>query len=48
MVELAIMAAYLLILGFGGIISDYVFPHIKPIRDYVEKLMDEKEKNGEE
>lgn len=42
MVELAIIAAYLLILGFGGIVADYVFPHIKPIREYVDKLMEEK------
>lgn len=43
MVELAIMAVYLLILGIGGIVADYIFPHIKPLNDYVNKLMEEKE-----
>lgn len=45
MVELAIMTVYLFILGIGGIVADYIFPNIKPINDYVNKLIEEKERN---
>lgn len=43
MIELAIFDVYLFILFMGGILADYIFPHIKPLNDYVNKLMEEKE-----
>lgn len=38
MVELLILAGFLVILGVGGLISDYIFPHIKPLNDFIDKL----------
>lgn len=38
MVEFMILACFLLILGFGGFIADYIFPHIKPLNDFIENL----------
>lgn len=38
MVELCILAGYLLVLALGGIISDYVFPHIRPLMGYINTL----------
>lgn len=35
---LAELAAFLLILGVGGFIADYIFPHIPFIRRYLETL----------
>jgi len=43
MVEFAILAGYLLILTTGGVIPDYILPHIKPIMRWIDKLCAEKE-----
>ena len=36
-------AAISFLLFIGGIISDYIFPMIKPLDDYLRKLAEEKE-----
>lgn len=41
-VSMAVIAGYLLVLGFGGIVADYVFPRIKPLADWVDGLVQEK------
>lgn len=41
-VSMAIIAGYLLVLGLGGIVADYVFPRIKPLADWVDGLVREK------
>ncbi|RKI66948.1 hypothetical protein D7V91_11410 [bacterium 1xD42-67] len=48
MVELAIMAAYLLILAVGGCIADYILPHIPFVERYIESLpaFDDDEEGG--
>lgn len=38
MVELAILSVFLLILGIGGLIADYVFPHIGPLQRRIDSL----------
>lgn len=38
MAELLILPVYLLILGVGGLIADYVFPHIPPLERFIESL----------
>ena len=38
MVELAILSVFLLILGIGGLIADYVFPHICPLQRWIDSL----------
>ena len=38
MVELAILSVFLLILGIGGLIADYVFPHIGPLQRWIDSL----------
>ena len=38
MVELAILSVFLLILGIGGLIADYVFPHIGPLQQWIDSL----------
>lgn len=37
-VDLAILAAFLLILAAGGFIADYVFPHIPFIERFIDSL----------
>ena len=39
-VTLAIISGYLLILGVGCLIADFVFPHIPFIERYLESLPD--------
>lgn len=39
-VALAIISGYLLILGVGCLIADFVFPHIPFIERYLESLPD--------
>lgn len=45
MVELAILSAFMLMLGIGGLIADYVFPHIGPLQRWIDSLpmMDDEE-----
>lgn len=45
MVELAIFSVFMLILGIGGLIADYVFPHIGPLQRWIDSLpmMDDEE-----
>lgn len=38
MVEFGILAVFLFVLGIGGLIADYVFPHIGPLERYLESL----------
>lgn len=38
MVELAILSAFILVLGIGGLIADYIFPHIGPLRRWIDSL----------
>lgn len=47
MVELMIFSGYLCILGIGGIVSDYIFPHIKPLAKFIDSLplMEEEDAN---
>lgn len=40
LVALAIISGYLLILGVGCLIADFVFPHIPFIERYLESLPD--------
>ena len=48
MVELMILFWFLIILGIGGIIADYIFPHIKPLNDFIDSLplMADEEESG--
>lgn len=39
-IALGLMAGFLLVLGIGGLIADYVFPHIPFIERYIESLPD--------
>lgn len=48
MVELIILFWFLIILGISGIIADYIFPHIKPLNDFIDSLpmmVDDEEEN---
>lgn len=38
MVELMIFACYMGILAVGGVVADYVFPHIGPLERYIDSL----------
>ena len=44
-VALAILTGYLLILFVGGLISDYVFPHIPFIQRFLDSLPDWKDED---
>lgn len=44
-VALAILTGYLLILFVGGLISDYVFPHIPFIQRFLDSLPDWEDEN---
>ena len=49
-INLGLLAGFLLILGIGGLIADYVFPHIPFIEKYLDSLPlweDEEEKEHE-
>lgn len=37
-VDLGILAAFLAVLGVGGLIADYVFPHIPFIQRFLDSL----------
>ena len=39
------VAAILLTLGIGGLVADYIFPHIKPLERFLDSLpmMDDEE-----
>lgn len=37
-VTLGLFAAYLLILSVGGLVADYVFPHIGPLVRWIDTL----------
>lgn len=39
-VGLALMAGFLVVLGVGGLVADYVFPHIPFIQRYLDSLPD--------
>lgn len=39
-VDLMILAGFLMVLGIGALIADYVFPHIPPIQRYIDSLPD--------
>lgn len=39
-VDLIILAGFLVLLGVGGLIADYVFPHIPFIQRYLDSLPD--------
>jgi hypothetical protein len=38
MVELFILDVFLFILAVGGLIADYVFPHIRPLEKFIDSL----------
>lgn len=38
MAELCILAVYLCILALGGLIADYVLPHIRPLEQFINSL----------
>lgn len=38
MPELIIISGLLIILTIGGLVSDYIFPHIKLLNNYINKL----------
>lgn len=38
MVELAIFSVYMWILVIGGVMADYIFPHIGPLARYIDSL----------
>lgn len=49
-VLLAILGAFLLILAIGGIIADYILPHIEPLNRFINSLpmmLEEEEFDGE-
>lgn len=35
-----ILAGFMLVLGIGGLIADYIFPHIPFIQNYIDSLPD--------
>ncbi len=37
-VEIAIMGGFLLILAAGGVVADYIFPHIKLLNKWIDTL----------
>ena len=39
-VNLAILCGFLIVLGIGGLIADYVFPHIPFIERFLDTLPD--------
>lgn len=39
-VDLMILAGFLVVLGIGALIADYVFPHIPFIQRYLDRLRD--------
>lgn len=39
-VNLAILCGFLAVLGVGGLIADYVFPHIPFIQRFLDTLLD--------
>ncbi len=39
-VDLGILAVFLLALGVGGLVADHVFPHIPFIQHYLDSLPD--------
>lgn len=39
-VDLMILAGFLVVLGIGALIADYVFPHIPFIKRYLDRLPD--------
>lgn len=39
-VDLMILAGFLMVLGIGALIADYVFPHIPLIQRYIDSLPD--------
>lgn len=38
MAELFILTVYLFILAVGGLLADYVFPHIRPLEQFIDTL----------
>lgn len=38
MVELMIMAGFLMVLAVVGFVADYILPHIKPLERWIESL----------
>lgn len=39
-VNLLLLAGFLVVLGVGGLVADYVFPHIPFIQRYLDSLPD--------
>lgn len=39
-VDLMILAGFLMVLGIGALIADYIFPHIPRIKRYIDSLPD--------
>lgn len=39
-VNLLLLAGFLIVLGVGGLVADYVFPHIPFIQRYLDSLPD--------
>lgn len=39
-VDLMILAGFLMVLGIGALLADYVFPHIPLIQRYIDSLPD--------
>lgn len=50
MIELMLFSVFLIILGIGGFIADYIFPHIGPLQRYIDSLpmLDDYEEADEE
>lgn len=50
MAELIFLSGFFVLLGIGGIIADYIFPHIKPLTRYIDRLpmMDEEAEFADE
>lgn len=46
-VGLGILSGFLAVLGIGGLIADYVFPHIPFIQKYLDSLPDWDEEEEE-
>lgn len=36
--ELMIFTGYMIVLAIGGFVADYIFPHIKPLNDFIDSL----------
>lgn len=48
MVEFAIFSVYMWILGIGGLVADYILPHIAPLARYIDSLpMMQEDADGE-